>query len=200
MDLSSDNQAEYQNHRFEGLDCQGEEILSKEFVDCIFARCSFVETTFRNCRFSACTFIECDLSLARVPDSSFTQTRFEHSNMMGINWTEASWPKSALLHTVDFCDCHLSHSTFIGLDLKKATMTGCVARNVDLSEANLSQARCSGTDFTESRFARTNLTEADLTGATNYRINATLNTLKKTRFSLPEAMSLLYSLDIVLSE
>lgn len=30
--------------------------------------------------------------------------------------------------------------------------------------------------------------------------DAGLNVLKKTRFSLPEAMSLLYSLDIVLTE
>jgi hypothetical protein len=44
------------------------------------------------------------------------------------------------------------------------------------------------------------LTQADFTGATNYAIAASLNTLKKTKFSLPEAMSLLYSLDIILTE
>jgi fluoroquinolone resistance protein len=56
------------------------------------------------------------------------------------------------------------------------------------------------TDFSNSRFQHTNLTEADFTGATNYAIAASLNTLKKTKFSLPEAMSLLYSLDIILTE
>jgi len=44
------------------------------------------------------------------------------------------------------------------------------------------------------------LTEADFTGAKNYAIAASSNTLKKTKFSLPEAMGLLYSLDIVLTE
>ena len=45
-----------------------------------------------------------------------------------------------------------------------------------------------------------NLTEADFTGAKNYAIAPGMNTLKKTKFSLPEAMSLLYNLDIKLTE
>ena len=80
------------------------------------------------------------------------------------------------------------------------TLTRCLAKDVDFAEADLTQANCTGTDFTDSRFNHTNLTEADFTDATHYNISATDNTLKKTRFSLPEAVSLLYSLDIILKE
>jgi len=200
MNRLSDTQTEYDDESFEGLVYRSRELDSKEFHGCVFTRCSFVETSFRNCRFSHCTFTECDLSLVQVPGCSFAQTRFERSRLMGINWTEASWPKRGFLNTIDFFDCLTSHSTFIGLHLKGMNMTGCVAKDVDLSEADLRQAICTGTDFADSRFSHTDLAEADFTGASNYAIDATINTLKKARFSLPEAMSLLHSLDIILTE
>lgn len=200
MNPLSDARLEYDGHTFEGLVCQSEEMSSKEFYDCVFARCSFVEAVFSGCRFSDCTFKDCDLSLIRVEGCSFTNTRFERSRVMGVNWTEASWSGRRFLNTIDFFDCLISHSTFIGLSLGGINITGCIAKDVDFSEANLNKAKCTSTDFSDSRFSHTDLTEADFTGATNYVIDATLNVLKKTRFSLPEAMSLLYSLDIILTE
>jgi uncharacterized protein YjbI with pentapeptide repeats len=96
--------------------------------------------------------------------------------------------------------CVVNYSTFMGLNLKKINLSKCIAREVSFEETNLTQANCRFTDFENSRFIRTNLTEADFTGAKNYSIAASLNTLKKTRFSLPEAMSLLYNLDIHLTD
>jgi len=49
-------------------------------------------------------------------------------------------------------------------------------------------------------FGNTNLTEADLSRARNYHIDPGQNVLRQARFSLPEAKSLLYSMDIVLVE
>jgi len=74
----------------------------------------------------------------------------------------------------------------------------CIAHEVDFREVDLSQADFSNTDLVGSLFINTNLTGADFTHTRNYTINASLNTLKGTKFSLPEAMSLLHSLDIVL--
>lgn len=200
MDLLSDAHVEYEDQFFENLELQNREIRSKEFYCCIFAGCSFLEATFKGCRFVDCEFKECDLSLCRVEDCSFSNTRFQDSQVIGVNWTEASWPKHGLLSAIGFTNCALSHSTFIGLSLREINLRGCVARNVDFAEADLTQANCTHTDFSDSRFLHTNLTEADFTGATNYSIKASLNVLKKTKFSLPEAMSLLYGLDIVLTE
>ena len=44
----------------------------------------------------------------------------------------------------------------------------------------------------------TDLSRANLSKARNYQIDASQNVLKGARFSLPEAMSLLYSMDIIL--
>jgi uncharacterized protein YjbI with pentapeptide repeats len=101
---------------------------------------------------------------------------------------------------VDFVRCALNHSTFVGLNLKNILLIKCIAQDVSFEDADLTNANCTFTDFMDSRFSHTNLTGADFTGATNYSIAANLNTLKKTKFALPEAMNLLYSLDIELTQ
>ena len=79
-------------------------------------------------------------------------------------------------------------------------MQNCVAREVDFAETNFSETNLRGTDFTAARFANTNLTKADLRQAKNYSIRPDSNKIKKAKFSLPEAMLLLYGLDIELEE
>ncbi len=200
MTLLND-QTDYTGQTFKRLKHADEEIADKEFFDCIFAECTFTGTVLRKCRFVNCTFRACDLSLAKVTGSTFRDTTFEGCKMVGVNWTEAGWgPKKGVMNSIHFLDCVLNHSTFIGLSLPRTTISRCVAKDVDFSEADLSHADFTGTDLTDSRFAHTNLTEADFVGAMHYSINAALNTLKKTKFALPEAMALLYGLDIILSE
>jgi uncharacterized protein YjbI with pentapeptide repeats len=176
------------------------QLLSNEFYDCTFIRCSLAKAVIRNCRFINCLFQECDLSLVQVPGSAFSVTRFEDSKVMGVDWTQADWAATRLGDPIAFYKCAISHSTFIGLRLRGIQIRDCVAVDVDFREADLSKANFAGTDLSESLFSNTNLTEANLSSARNYRIAPAQNTLKQAKFSFPEAMSLLYSLDIVLTE
>lgn len=200
MDLFSGSQTAYEGRAFRGLDLRGREIRAVEFDGCTFTGCSFLETAFTECRFVDCEFAGCDLSLCQVGACSFVNVRFADSQLVGINWTLASWPRHGLLRSIGFANCALNHSTFIGLSLREITVRDCIAHDVDFAEADLGRADCTGTDFADSRFLHTDLTEADFSGATNYAIAANLNVLKKAKFALPEAMSLLYSLDIILTE
>jgi len=191
----------YDEQTFKDSEYAKQEIRSIEFSGCTFMRCSFNEAILQGCTLRQCTFKECDLSLMRVKDSLFAGAKFEDCKLVGVNWAEARWTQAGLLDPpVHFTGCSISYSTFIGVKLKKATLTKCVARDVDFSEANLTGANCTDTDFSESRFSGTNLTDADFTQATNYQINVTQNTVKGAKFSLPEAMALLYGLDIILVE
>ena len=200
VDLLAADPAEYEDQTFEGLSLPGAEIRAKEFAGCTFTGCSFLEARFRACRFVDCTFVRSDLSLCSLEECSFTTTEFIDSQIIGVNWTEASWPALGLFDAIGFERCAISHSTFIGLGLRRVKIVDCVAHDVDFAEANLSEAVCVGTDFQDSRFLRTDLSEADFTGARNYAISPNLNMLRKARFSLPEAMALLYGLDIILTE
>jgi uncharacterized protein YjbI with pentapeptide repeats len=192
------HQREYDGQTFRNLIVHDQTVEFKEFDECVFKSCAFLETRFRGCRFLNCTFQACDLNLIHVDGCSFAETSFHQSKVIGVNWTDASWSKQGLLNSVHFSDCVINHSTFMGLQLKNMRLTGCIAKNVDFSEADLTLADCSHTDFSQSRFFHTNLTKADFREAKNYAIAAHLNTLKQAKFSLPEAMSLLYGLDIIL--
>jgi fluoroquinolone resistance protein len=196
MDFSTSQQVEFNDQSFKNVKNQRVEIYKRTFYDCTFIGCNFLESTFLDCRFVDATFKNCDLSLISVKGSSFTKVIFENTTLSGINWTEANW--TAPLQAISFSECNISHSTFVGLQMKKLLMSKCVAKNVDFAEANLMDANLTYTDFSESRFLHTNLSGANFSYASNYAINANLNTLKKTKFMLPQAMSLLRGLDIIL--
>ncbi len=200
MSITSEPQTEYAGRTFRNMTLNREIIEAKEFYDCAFVECSLAEIVFQQCRLVDCVFKHCDLSLMRVLDSSFTNTQFQDCKLIGIDWAETAWPKGRFLAPVSFSKCVLNHSTFIGLSLPELKLFECIAHEVDFREADLSQADFSHTDLSGSLFINTNLSRADFSRARNYTINAGLNTLKKTKFSLPEAMSLLHSLDIVLTE
>jgi len=192
------SQAHYVDQAFRDAHLEHAELISSEFHDCVFFHTFFAQSVFRRCRFVNCVFRECDLSLLQVPQCRFTQSRFEKSKVIGVNWSEADWPKTGLANPIGFVGCAISHSTFMGLTLPRMEVRDCVALDVDFREADLSKADFAGTDLSQSLFGNTNLSEADLSRARNYHIDPGQNTLKQARFSLPEAMSLLYSLDIIL--
>lgn len=193
---------EYQSETFKDKDYSRQTVTGMDFKDCTFTGCNFSETTFQNCTFSECTFDDVDLSLAKVPGCVFTGVAFRRSKVIGVNWAEASWKKAGyqLLRSVDFYDCVLNYSRFFGLALENIHIHACIAREVDFSEAILRKADLRKTDFEHSIFRGTNLEEANLAQATNYFISPTLNVITKAKFTLPEALALLYSMDIVIGD
>jgi uncharacterized protein YjbI with pentapeptide repeats len=201
MDLSDPTPADYSSEEFKKRELRGALIAHKRFEDCTFIKCGFAESTFVSCAFHDCVFTGCDLSLARLPGCSFKNVQFKDCQLIGIDWSGTAWADGRVIFKpADFTGCVLNHATFMGLAMKNVSLRKCVAREVSFEEADLTGADCRGTDFGGSRFNHTNLTEADLRGALNYAISPSDNTLKKTRFSLPEAMSLLHALDIVLTD
>lgn len=196
-----DKETEYRGIVFKDLELSQKELSSKEFDNCSFIDCAFNEKAFINCSFYDCKFKNCNMSLIKVKGCSFCGTIiFEDSKLTGIDWTEVSWSRIEIPFPIQFLNCNISYSTFIGLNLREIRIKECYAREVDFMEANMTQADFTNTDFTGSVFDNTNLTRADFSHAKNYNINVGLNKVKKTKFSLPEAISLLYFLDIELVE
>lgn len=197
---SISNAEEYYDQVFENIHLGHDKSLTRKYTDCKFVKCTFEGAIFKNCRFSGCTFQECNLSLVQITGSSFPSTRFEKSKLIGINWTQGNWDQFKLNKLGGFFDCMINHGTFIGLELKGIQIKNCIAHEVDFREADLSKANFEGTDLSRSLFNNTNLTKADLRQARNYQIDPGMNILKQAKFSLPEAMGLLYSMDIVIDE
>jgi uncharacterized protein YjbI with pentapeptide repeats len=186
---------EYYDQEFVGVERPQGEVRAVTFDACLFKNCHLSETQFQRCTFRDCLFQNCDLSLIDVEHCTLQRTKFEDCKLAGINWAKVEriqWPA--------FHNCNLSYNTFMGLDLERAVITGCAAKEAYFDECNLTDADCTHTDFSDSRFFHTNLTQADFTDARNYFIPAHLNTLKKTKFAMPEALALLHGLDIILDD
>ena len=192
--------AEYEDETFSGLSFDGEIIEGKVFYDCVFQECTFREVIFQGCGFHDCEFIDCDLSLARIPETSFANVEFRQCKLIGIDWASAHWPKFGIKRPFSFHQCALNYGFFIGLKLNNLSMTECTVKEADFTNVDFTGALFRGTDFADSRFINCDLTKANFNDASNYAIDINQNWLKKTKFALPEAVSLLKGLDIVLRE
>jgi uncharacterized protein YjbI with pentapeptide repeats len=190
----------YEDRSFERLRLDHAQVDSAHFLDCQFTGCSLVEAALSACRFQRCNFVDCDLSLVDISGSQFASVVFEGSKLVGVDWTRAHRSEHTLGKPLKFINCMLNHGTFIGLDLERVKITDSLAHEVDFRETNLSEAVFSGTDLQGSLFLDTDLSAADLRSARNYLINPAINKLNGARFSLPEAISLLYALDIELDD
>ena len=191
---------EFDGEKFDGISLLCGELIGVKFYSCTFTDCDFSETLFRGCRFVDCKFLRCNLSMIDISESSFSRTQFRDSKTIGINFAACEIRNPKYNCPISFFGCVLSHSTFMGLDLKGIVMQECFAKDVDFREANLSKGRFEHTDFKESLFGNTNLAHANFHYSKNYMIDAMNNNIKRAKFMMPEAMSFLYSLDIDLSE
>jgi len=196
--ITSEN--DFSENTFHDLDMTGERVKFATFLDCIFERCSLIEAVFQSCRFVGCVFKECDCTLMQAPNSTFAGSRFENTKLIGVNWSQSDWPDHGIGEPLIFKKCSLNHSTFLGVTLGAVKMRGCEAVNVDFREADISGADFSFTDLKESLFQSTDLRGVDFRHARNYHIDPSQNKIAQARFSLPEAMALLYSMDIELTE
>ncbi|OGR63107.1 MAG: hypothetical protein A2X31_13565 [Elusimicrobia bacterium GWB2_63_22] len=194
----ADGEKEFSDALFERLDLRDKAVTSREFHSCVFKGCDLTRASLVRSRFTDCRFESCNLSLAKLPGSSFSSVVFRSSKLAGVNWTEAAWPRIKLPGQLSFEDCVLSDAVFLGLYLRGASFLNCLAKGADFREADLSGAALRGTDFSGALFGGTDLSGADLSLARNYAIRPDDNKLKNAVFSMPEAMALLYCMDIKL--
>ena len=87
-------------------------------------------------------------------------------------------------------------SVFSDLDLKDIKFNNCQITDCDFFNTNLKHAKFNDCDLKESRFQNANLSFASFETAKNYSIDPNQNILKKTKFSIPEVIGLLDTLDI----
>ena len=190
MDFTKSN---YYQQKFTKITLSKETIKEVEFEGCEFNECSFVDCKLEKCSFINCKFNGCMVSAINPLNSRFVEISFSNSKVIGFDWT-----KTQHIQEICFENCQINYSNFRMLKLSKIKMVNCEAKEVDFTETDLSDGVFTNTDFERSIFSKTNLVKANFKGARNYYIDVRSNTVKKAHFSLPEALSLLDSLDVVI--
>jgi len=183
----------YENETFAHVEWQGD-LEGVEFYNCLFAHSSFQACRLIGCSFDNCTFVQSNLSLVEIMNTSFLDTRFSECKMIGIAWSAVGGLLSAAYE-----GCNLNNNIFSDMNLTKFRFTSCSLEEASFQHTKLWRAVFDDCDLARCRFTQADLSFADFTTSRNYFMDAENNTLHKTRFSLPEALSLLDNLDIVIS-
>ena len=199
-----DENSLFEHQNFEDVIIQEEQFFSKYFDECTFKNCDFTNSIFEDCSFTNCKFENCNLSLVKIPLCRFDNIKFSNCKMIGIDWTTPIWRKSTKKKpnkfTLSFEGCTLNYSIFIELQLYKAQFINCIAKEVCFENSDMQSSDFSGTDLDCAIFNDCDLIEADFSKALNYNINVCNNKIKNAKFSFPEAISLLHSLQIKIVE
>jgi uncharacterized protein YjbI with pentapeptide repeats len=183
----------YYQEKLKGITTLQETITEVEFEECQFTNCSLVDVKFEKCTFINCKFDNCMISAVVPTQCRFVDVRFTDSKVMGFDWTKAKQ-----VQNVSFEKCQIDCSNFRLLKLHKINMIACIAKEADFTETDFTEGNFTNTDFERSIFSKTILTKANFAGAKNYAIDARHNSIKGAHFSLPEALILLDSLDVVI--
>jgi fluoroquinolone resistance protein len=187
--------AAHRERTFEKLDASAHAFEGVEFDTCVFRDCSFAGAALKRWHLTDCRFENCDLTAARLTGSRLRGVSFKNCRAGGVNWAGAS-----SLDDLSFDHCVLDHGAFTNTKLPRFSAIDCRAREADFAEADLRGAVFTRTDLLGSRFFAADLSAADLRGAFDYLIDARQTKMKKTRVSLPEAVSLLAGLDVVIED
>jgi len=198
MSTPLDEGNEFVSKMLKSLDLTEQKVAGKVFEECEFRNCNFSGALFSQCKFVECSFVNCNLSNAKVIESKFFDVEFLECKAIGINWTQATWPRFNLSPGLAFRKSILNDSSFFGLKLQEIVIHECKAHSIDFREADLTRVDLTLTDLHNSFFGKTILTEADFTEATNYNIDILDNNVHKARFSRHEAVGLLSGLNIEL--
>lgn len=181
----------YNDKKFYDISLPASIIEEIEFSGCTFEKVNFEKAELKKVRFEGCEFKNSSLALMTVKDCRFIDCIFTNCKLIGINWTLADRPVE-----IKASKSKLDFSVFYGMDLRRIELTDSSAKEVNFEEADLSRGIFTGTDFILAKFKNTNLSMADMREALNYDINPAYNNIKKAKFSLPEALTLLQCFDV----
>lgn len=185
----------FRGRTFTMLDASAHAFEGFEFDACLFQNCSFSGAALKRWHLTDCRFEDCDLTAARVTAARLRGVAFKNCRAGGVNWAGA-----ASLDDLSFEHCLLDHGVFSGAKLPRFSAADCRLREADFAEADLRCAVLTKCDLLGARFFGADLSGADLRGAFDYLIDARQTKMKKTRVSLPEAVSLLAGLDVILED
>jgi len=181
----------YQNSQFTEL--AGINLNEADFNSCQFRDCDCTGLEF-NGVLDTCLFKDCNLSLTSFHSCRLQSVRFEGCKLMGIDYTGVSTLGLAL----SFERCLIRSCNFNYLKMPNSAFIDCDIIETDFAGTDLSGTDFSGTGFQSVTFHATMLRKADFSAARNYRINPHTCDIKGALFSMPEAVSLLEELGILL--
>ncbi len=178
---------------FKQLKPSVQDYRDRSYEECIFDNCDFSSSDFSDSLFEECVFKDCHLSNIQVNNTKFQNCTIRDSIVMGLDFSAMS----RILLSINFIGCNLGHTQFLDLDLRKFTFEQCRFPDTMFVNCDMTGLILDGADLESTLFENCILKKCDFTTAKNYKINPSDNDVKDAKFTMPDVLSFLTPLGIV---
>lgn len=185
---------EFENTTIQHLNMQNDEVINKQYTNCIFKSCMYIDTKVKHCKFVDCKFDHCTIIHPIVDDCIVMNCNFVHSRLMSINWSDVESDLMPSINSIK--NCQLSDQTFANLNLKEIDFSNNLIKHTLYSNCYLKESDFSNCDLEQTSFEQCDLRKAIFEDAYSYYINTKTCKLKDAVFSFPEVVNLLKDLEI----
>ncbi len=166
------------------------------FADCNFENCTFESCQIKNCFFVNCKFQNCNIISLTSKHSEIKNAAFKKCNLIGVHWNELL-PTGKYAHCIDCLkDCYLKYNTFAEMSFIKFDFSTNIIQECMFEECNLQESSFKDCRLEATEIYRCDIRKADFRGAMGYVIDISSNKLKQAKFSFPEVVNLLNTLEI----
>lgn len=191
---------DYNNEVFADLELDGEVLQDMDFCDCVFRNCKIENSEVIRCRFLDCKFENCVIRTIKFSSARASSCEFYNCTMYGINWSALTDDEKSSKPFYAIKDCLLKFNSFFNFTMIKMDFGQSDLLECDFSECNLQEVKLSHCNLEATSFFKCNLKKADFTSSQGYVVDAKTCDLKDSRFSFPEAISILDSLGVKLDQ
>ena len=187
--------------------CEGQVIkdrkfqnITKErlkFTDCVFENCTFEDCKITGCSFVNCRFYKCSIISLTSKNSELKSAVFQNCNLIGIHCWNKLLPAGSYARSIDKVkDCCMKYNSFVEMPFRKFDFSGNIIQESIFEECDLQESNFRGCRLESTQFFKCDIPRADFRDARGYVIDIPSNKLRQAKFSFPEAVSLLNSLEI----
>ena len=177
---------------FSDLAPQSTDLSGREFQRCVFRRCKLPESRWARSKLEDCRFEDCDLTRMLPQELGLRGVVFQNTRLMGVDWTDlAPFPNVA------FERCDLRYASFVKLRLRGTRFLGCLAREANFLEVDLTEADFTDTDLTGSTIRGCTLARTNFSRAAGVLFDPQHNKVKGARIGIDTAVLMVQSLGMV---
>ena len=187
----------FEDQQFEGLRYSGETFAYLRFTDCTFVDCVFEECRLVGCSFAGCTFQKCKIIRLKAADHTQIQyAAFTGCHLLSIPWGDLQ-PAGRFAEPIrKLEDCCLRYNTFVEMNLQKFDFSEAEICDSMFAQCQLTECNFSHCNLERTEFFQCDLRKADFRNACGYQIELMSSQLRGARFSFPEVVRLLDSMEI----
>lgn len=186
----------FDNEKFENLKLEEKTFERNEFIDCEFINCTFDTCKINFCKFNGCRFVKCTVISLKSEYSTAQFTEFENCNLIGVNWNKLLPSKRFAEPIKSLQNCRLKYNYFTRMNLTHFDFSDIEITDSMFSECTLTESSFKNCILNKTEFFQCDLKKADFRDASGYQIDVMTNKLKGARFSFPEVVNLLNSLEL----